>query len=160
MDSKTSSLERLGWSMLGDQWTHRAISHLSRATYSCVKNGPMNLLSRTLSRCFRDHVLLLRALFSLELLSRRFRGGQSHSRLSRVFRGGTCFGYFRDKLCGLRFGFRGDSVGYPPLLLCIVRVYGAAHFETPHLNRNQGAKQLLFTFTLSPPLSPPQTSWF
>ena len=28
------------------------------------------------------------------------------------------------------FGFRGD-IGYPPLLLCIVRVYGAAHVGWP-----------------------------
>ena len=49
---------------------------MSRAKYSCAKSGPMNFLSRTLSR---PHILLSRALFSLELLSRRFRGGLSHS---------------------------------------------------------------------------------
>ena len=47
----------------------------------------------------RPHVLLSRALVSLELLSRRFRGGASHS--MQAFAGlsrGTFFGYFRDKL--------------------------------------------------------------
>ena len=45
---------------------------LSRAEYSCVKSGAMNLLSRTLLRTLsRPHVLLSRASFSLELLSRR-----------------------------------------------------------------------------------------
>ena len=83
----------------------------------------------------RPHVLLSRALCSLELLSRRFRGGLSHSmQASRVFRSGTFFGYFRDKLsqafAACVLAFAGDSIGHPPLLLCIVRVYGAAHLLT------------------------------
>ena len=53
----------------------RVANKFCRAEYSCVKSGTMNLLSRTLSR---PHVLLLRALFSLELLSRRFRSRLSH----------------------------------------------------------------------------------
>ena len=50
-----------------------------------------------------------------------------------AFTEGPSFRHFRDKLSqafasfrGLRFGFGGGSTGHPPLLLCIVRVYGAA----------------------------------
>ena len=39
--------------------------HLSRAKYSCVKSGPINLLSRTLSRCFRDPMFCFRGLWFL-----------------------------------------------------------------------------------------------
>ena len=38
---------------------------LSRAKYSCVKSGPINLLSRTLSRCFRDPMFCFRGLWFL-----------------------------------------------------------------------------------------------
>ena len=73
---------------------------LSRAKYSCEKSGPMNLLSRTLSRCFRDPMFCFRGLCFLWNCFRDAFAADCHTacRLSRVFRGGTFFGYFRDKL--------------------------------------------------------------
>ena len=100
-------------------YTIQTIRHLSRAKYSCVKSGPMKKRSYEpacadpFAMLSRPHVLLSRVLLSLELLSRRFRGGLSHSM--------QAFASFR----GERFGFRGDSIGHPTVLLCIVRVYGA-----------------------------------
>ena len=45
--------------------TAAASRHMSRAKYSCVKSGPINLLSRTLSRCFRDPMFCFRGLWFL-----------------------------------------------------------------------------------------------
>ena len=54
--------------------------HVSRAKYSCVKKRSYELaFADPFAMLSRPHVLLSRALFSLELLSRRFRGGLPHS---------------------------------------------------------------------------------
>ena len=45
--------------------SRKSTGQMSRAKYSCVKSGPINLLSRTLSRCFRDPMFCFRGLWFL-----------------------------------------------------------------------------------------------
>ena len=67
----------------------------------------------------RPHVLLSRALVSLELLSRRFRDGASHSMQAFAGLSRRDLLWLLSSFRGLRFGFRGDSIGHPPLLITL-----------------------------------------
>ena len=109
---------------------------MSRAKYYCVESGPMNLLSQTLSRCFRDLLfafagfVFFRSAFAT--LSRRtvtrhagFRGSFAAGPSLVTF--AISFRQLSRPAFWLSRGFYRKS----PFTTLYVRVYGAAQMDPP-----------------------------